>query len=427
MEILIKIRKVIGSMGFAVGLLVILASFCALGSFIPQGETYAQYAEMYSDMAAGWIMALGLDDVYHSPWIIAMAAFLCISLLTCNLVRVPALVRRFRKAGEAPAAGENGEISAEISDGETVRAKMRALGILRIQSGKTAEGSECLYGVKGRAGIWGAWVCHLGILLLILGFGLGQIFQEVYTVYGVPGDDLRVGDTKYVVTIENFTIDKREDDTVDQYTAEITVRNVETGESEHGTTSVNAPARLLGMTYYQNSTGFAADVTVTRDGEPLQEETLCAGDFLPVADKEELVIGLMAFYPDLVMTDQGPTTASSEMNNPGYLYIVYYRGEVLGMNVIGGNEPLTIDEYTVTFHDPQNYTLLQVKRDPFTWLALLGGLVTMAGIILAFYVQMTRVWAVRDGERGIWIVRGSCPKGGVLFRERFEEVMKRDE
>jgi cytochrome c biogenesis protein ResB len=93
------------------------------------------------------------------------------------------------------------------------------------------------------------------------------------------------------------------------------------------------------------------------------------------------------------------------------------------MNVIGENEPLTIDEYTVTFHDPQYYTLIQAKRDPFSWLALLGGLVTMGGIILAFYFQLTRVWAVDDEENGTWRVSGSCPKGGVLFRERFTEVM----
>ena len=36
------------------------------------------------------------------------------------------------------------------------------------------------------------------------------------------------------------------------------------------------------------------------------------------------------------------------------------------MNVLMQGEELTIDEYTVLFENPRNYTLLAVKRDSFT-------------------------------------------------------------
>jgi hypothetical protein len=102
---------------------------------------------------------------------------------------------------------------------------------------------------------------------------------------------------------------------------------------------------------------------------------VCAGDFLPILDKPELVVYLNAFYPDYVLTPGvGPSTASANLNNPAWLYSVYYQGSLLGMNALMAGEELTIDEYTVTFTDPQNFTLIQIKRDRFTWLALLGGL-----------------------------------------------------
>ena len=112
-----------------------------------------------------------------------------------------------------------------------------------------------------------------------------------------------------------------------------------------------------------------------------------------------------------------PQSVSEEIRNPAWLYQVYYQGQILGMNVLKAGEELTIDEYTVLFENPRNYTLLAVKRDSFTWLVLLGGLITLAGLVLAFWLQPKAVWAVPEGEG--WIVRGQCRKGGALFRDEF--------
>ena len=90
----------------------------------------------------------------------------------------------------------------------------------------SADGREALFASKHRVGLWGAWVCHLGILLLILGFGLGQMTQKLYTVYGVPGTTRPIGDTEKALTIDDFRVDLRPDDTVEQYTADITVRDL---------------------------------------------------------------------------------------------------------------------------------------------------------------------------------------------------------
>ncbi|MBQ3303879.1 MAG: cytochrome c biogenesis protein ResB, partial [Clostridia bacterium] len=142
-----------------------------------------------------------------------------------------------------------------------------------------------------------------------------------------------------------------------------------------------------------------------------------------VTDKEGLVVMLNAFYPDYVMTPGvGPSTASDQLNNPAYLYSVYYQGQVIGMNALMAGEEVTIDAYTVTFSNPQSYTLIQIKVDRFTPLALVGGLVTMLGLLLALYVQPSRVWAIRQAD-GLWAVYGQSRKGGALFREQFEKAI----
>lgn len=422
-----KIWGFLSSMKFAIILLVILAVACSVASLVPQGQDYSNYAKQYSERTAGLILALQLDDAFHSWWFIAITGFLCMNLLLCNVLRLPGLVRRTRnEADPAKALDAAGSVSAEnVADAEAV---FRNLGLKPIRTTAT-DGREALFASKHRVGLWGAWVCHLGILLLILGFGLGQMTQKLYTVYGVPGTTRPIGDTEKALTIDDFRVDLRPDDTVEQYTADITVRDLSEkgmGDSRSASISVNHPATLYGMKFYQNSTGWAATVHILKDGEPLQDEVLCAGEYLRVKDKPELAIYLSAFYPDYVLTPGvGPSTASGALNNPAYLYQVYYQDQILGMNVLMPEEELTIDEYTVTFSDPQNYTLIQIKADRFTPLALAGGLVTLLGLILALYLQPTRVWALRAGNG--WTVRGQCRKGGALFRERFNKVTRQEE
>ena len=291
-----------------------------------------------------------------------------------------------------------------------------ALRLPKPAAGRTAEGRERLFAAGNRAGFWGAWVCHLGILLLVLGFALGQTTMKQYTVYALPGQTKDMGDSGLSVTVEDLLISREENGSVQQYTAALTVTDPAGNKVEIGSASVNAPADLFGYKFYQNSVGWGADVRVLKNGEELQKEALCVGEFFAVADKPELVINFPAFYPDYSGAKE-LTDPSADVKDPAYLYQVFYQGQILGMNVLKAGEELTIDEYTVLFENPRNYTLLAVKRDSFTWLVLLGGIVTLAGLVLAFWLQPRAVLAVRE-DAG-WHLYGQSRKGGVLFRDEF--------
>ena len=416
-----KIWKFLSSMRFAILLLVILAAACSAGSFVTQGQSYSWYTQHYSERTAALILAFHLDDAYHSWWFLLINSFLCLNLLFCNVIRLPQLINR-TKAQSSPPSSEH---VAGLSE-QNVKDPAGVFHRLHMNPMKTAdlEGREMLYSSRNIIGLWGAWICHLGILFLIAGFSLGQFTQQQESVYGVAGQTKPVGNSGLILTIDDFRIGLRDDDTVEQYTTDLTVHNLKSGNTESASVSVNYPASLFGWKFYQNSTGWAELVTVTENGKPLQSEVLCAGEYLRISDKPDLVVYFNAFYPDYVLVPgSGPQTLSGQINNPATLYTVYYQEQILGMNVLMGEEELTIDEYTVVFSEPQNYTLIQAKKDSFTWLAFLGGIVTMIGLVLALYIQPARVWAVQD-DSGTWTVFGSCPKGGVLFKEKFEEAVK---
>lgn len=400
------------SMKFALGILGLFAIACVLGSLIPQGEAISSYESAYPGWS-GLILALGLDDVFHSWWFIALTLALCGNLLGCNLVRVSPILKKMKATAGPPPAGETGLAFSGDPD-----ALLKEMGFRKWE--QTAHGR---YAIRNRVGFWGAWLTHLGILVIIVGFALGQMFTVSYSVFGVAGEEKPMGDTPYLLSIDDFTIGLREDDTVEQYTASLTLTDTQTGERSSGQTSVNHPWDAHGYRFYQNSTGWAADMTVYKGQTLLQTETLCAGEYRQVEDLPELVVMLRAFYPDYTQDESGmPTSASGRIVEPGYLYMLYYNGELLGMNVLRTDEKITVSDYTVLFSNPRPYTLIQIKHDPFTWLAGVGGGILLLALFIAFYLPTEELW-LTDTE-----VYGRSRKGSELYRDKLarkiEEVTR---
>ncbi len=451
------------SMKCAVILLAILALACTVGSLIPQGQTTAYYMANYAESLAGAILLFRLDDVFHCWWFVGLTLFLCANLLACNVLRFPALIRRMREGftplkrlaewngvPAAVTAEKPEEVFRRLGFRKEVRGVASAAQLPQNAGVKESVVSEdtpvpdasasfaVCYAVRHRAGIWGAWLCHFGMLVVIGGFGLGQMFQVQYTVYGVPGQTKPIGDTGYELRIDDFQVKLREDATVEQYETAMTVlrpsaeiaggdqTDAGAGEaagtagaaaSASGVVSVNHPLSVYGMKFYQNSTGWAANVQIYKGQELLQEGVLCTGEYALVEDMEGLAVVFNAFYPDYVQGADGmPMTASPALRNPGYLYTLYYHDQILGMNVLTEGQIITVEDYGILFEEPRQYTLIQIKRDPFTPVAAAGGVLVMLSLILAFYLQPEEVWAVQR-EDGTWALAGKSRKTGAYFLE----------
>lgn len=396
-------------MRFGIALLVVLAAACALGSFLPQGHALDWYLNRYPARTAALIYGLGLDDVFHSLWFLVLAVVLCCNLLLCNLLHLPGVIRRWKNAGDPAAVPECPEVSLDgVPSPKEVFTRMH----LPVPREAERDGRKMLFSAKNRIGVWGAWVCHLGIFLLIVGFILGQATKTEYTVYGVPGQTKQIEGTDLSVTIDAFDIDHTENGSVQQYTTRLTMHRG--AEARSGTARVNAPASLFGYRVYQNSTGSAAKLTVTMDGNVRQEEVVCVGESVSVL-QTPLVLTLEAYEEEYYDAGNGQKL-------PGFAYSTSYMGQVDRAGVqVAGDTALRYGSVEILFSEPQNYTLLQIKRDRYTPLVLLGGLVTLLGLLLAFYLQPSRVWAL-ETEDGGWTVCGAGPRGNAFFADLLREA-----
>lgn len=413
-----KAGKFLFSMKFGILLLIIMILACIGGSVIPQGEISAYYTGYYPERIGMLILLTHFDDVFHCAWFIILTLLVCLNLLGCNVIHFPKLLKRM-KSGFTLEKRLSGWDETPLAVIKTSPDELfRSLGFHKSTEA-SINGKTYRYAIRNKIGLWGAWLTHLGLLIIILGFSLGQIFTVKYTVYGTVGTTKPVQDTKYALTIDDFNISLREDETVEQYTSQVTVTDTESGKTESGETSVNHPAKLFGMSVYQNSTGWAAKALIFKNDELIQEQVLCAGEHVAIKDLPGLVVALNAFYPDYVKVDGQPATASSQLNNPAYLYTVYYQERVLGMNILQ-DDYITVDDYTIAFVEPEQYTLIQLKKDPFTWLAFIGGIVILIALLLAFYVRTEEIWAEKQEDES-WKIAGYSRKGSVLFQESITE------
>ena len=409
MEILKKICKFIASMRFAIILLVVVAIACVVGSLVPQGEQFALYRDSYAERTAAFILAFHLDDVFHSWWFIALVALLCLSVLLCNLTRVRSLILLTKNAAdpsraiaEMPTATASG-----VADPEPV---FRRLHFYRPV--KTAfDGKDVLFGCRNRLGFWGAWVCHIGIVLIVLGYAFGQMTLFSTEVYGTPGQTKPIENTPYEVTIDDFQIDRSETGFIEQYVSTLTVKNAETGETQRGTSSVNHPAVLGGYKFYQTASGYATRVTIAEDGTAFESADLCVGEELTIDFLPGFSLYLAAYEPD-------------HNGKPAYQILFFYNGQHMdvGKTYFAPGAVIDMSPYAITLSEPIDYTLLRVKKDSFTWLVALGAVLTALGLFFALYVVPETVWAVK-GEDGTWTVNGRSKKLAPLFIGQFNKAV----
>jgi cytochrome c biogenesis protein len=410
-----KLGRFLSSMGFAVALLVLLAAACALSSLVEQGLTREAYEVRYGSGMASVIMALQVNDAYHSVWFIALSGFLCLNLLLCSVLRFSSFLRRYRQEKDSAAVNTPGNLGeTETEQPEQVFRTMR-LTPLRCTD---AQGKEALFASGNRVGVWGAWICHVGVLLLIAGFALGQITMQESMIWGIPGDTRILEGTGIEIVIDDFRTETREDASIVQYVTEITVNDPAAGRPEKATISVNNPADAGGFRLYQNNTGTAVSASVKRDGKETQRKTL-----LPQQAMAESVLGLED-QPEYAFYFAGIRKMQEEGQEDQTLYVMdlyrngvfqqsyYYVGE--GVATVGGDE--------ITF-SPRTFTLLAARKDSFAPMALLGGIITLLGLALAFLLQPRALWAVR-GEDGKWSLRGRCRKGQALMQEQLEAAVR---
>jgi cytochrome c biogenesis protein len=94
------VYELLSSMRLAISLLTVLAIASVIGTVLKQNEPYANYVIQFGQFWFQMFESLGLYDVYHSAWFLAILAFLILSTGMCIYRNTPLMLREMRSFRE---------------------------------------------------------------------------------------------------------------------------------------------------------------------------------------------------------------------------------------------------------------------------------------------------------------------------------------
>lgn len=447
------------SMRTALVLLFALALGAIPGSLLPQRPTSPVRVREFltnNPQLGGFYDAIGLFDVYASPWFAAIYLLLFVSLVGCIIPRIGVYLRGLRaqpprtprNLGRLPAHLDfAGAATPVLLDQAETLLRKRRFRVRRLPDSVSAE--------RGYVRELGNLVFHVSLVFLLCGVAWGALFGYKGTVALVEGqsfsntltqfDDFTSGGAFRASQLVPFTVKldsfeaKFETGPVQRGAARVFKANTTTtmdGVSRQQTLEVNQPLVVGDSTVHLVGHGYAVDVTVKgADGKVAFEGPVILlpqdGNFLsvgvvkaPYARPDRLAFEAL-FLPTAVDSANGGTSVFPDALNPLLLLNAWHGAPKEATGVpenVYSLDTTGLTQYTkdgkplrftlapgevfdlpgggsITFHDWKRWVSLQVGSTPGLWLVFGSVLVAVAGLCLSLFVRPRRVWVKVSGDR----------------------------
>lgn len=395
-----KIINFMTSLKFGIILFLIIAAYSIIGTVIPQGMDAEFYLKQYETFGKLMIF-LQFDNVYSSVIFIIIVFTFIINLVGCTIKILPAQLKKM-KNNYMPQKMKNSEnLYAEGLNVEDFKKR------LKIKRFNIIDNGDNVYAVKHRIGHIGSSVTHLGIVIIILGAVLSNMFAKEGFISLIPGERAEFKEYGFSLLLDDFYIDLREDGSVEQYYSEFSIYSDENKIKEEKIW-VNNPLSYNGFDFYQSNYGWASKLNIKdKDGKLLYDNVMkdSRNDFY---QPEHLSIYLYGFFPDFSMDKTGnPISLSQEMNNPAYAVILYNQEGYVDSYIVPPGQPINYNDLEIIFTDSVLYTGITYRQDYGFYFVLLGSCILTLGILLSFYFYPKYILIASDSiipvaRQNIW-------------------------
>jgi len=448
-----KTWQTLSSIKTGVVLIITLVIFSIAGTVILQ-RPITELDDMqraYSPAMLRFLDAVGLTDVFHARWFVALMILVSISIIAASVERFPNAWRYFARPYKSPDEGFRRvlPIQAQIpirDDEQGLSAAERALHHLGFGSERIVRtDSFSLFSERHRISEMAVYMVHASLLLIFL----GGIVDALYGWRGFlmlnPGTasnqiEMRNGGTRalpFSIRCDDTGEETYTDGTPKKYWSKLAV--VDNGrEVSRKEIVVNDPLVYQGVRFYQASYGRTGKldqliVNATRaDGKGASQLITLKMNQVVSLDADTKV-EVTEFIPDYVVQDGHVYARSNEVTNPAVHMVVTSAKTGQSINYwlpeIPGIAENTSSPYTFDPKDLKTglFTGLQVSHEPGQW-AVWGGVILMAiGLTFVFYVVHVRLWVVpvqgANGGLALW-VGGSANRNRDAFEQTFKKFVE---
>ena len=429
--------RTFGSVLFAVSLFVAWGVLTLIGVVVDQGKDSSAYFTAYAAPIARAILRLQFDNVYHSPWYLAIIGLILLSLAVCTFKRViPArlpplhpvkvdkipLHARFDVDGDAAAIRD--KIAASFAQrGWQVRDRIFG-------------GVEWTFADKHNWARRGVLIAHLGFVIIAAGTTLywARGFSGESAV--LEGQTAEIPETHALIRLDGFRYKIQPIMTKSgmvyqpiDYVSRVTVTGKDATPRRY-VVRVNHPIDVDGTLYYQSSYGFAMHFVLTHDGKPaagIPGRALFEGDSFQIPGTQRSVT-YERFVPT-VDKQSGMPSADPRVNAPGVILSVAQNGVSLGDALLplrswadlGDGWRLLPERYVI-------FSGFQYRYDPGIPLVGIGAFVLLSGLIVSFYFLPARLFVRVDEEspgKSTVGVAATTVKGYDVFENEFGRLVVR--
>ncbi|RNL81188.1 cytochrome c biogenesis protein ResB [Nocardioides marmorisolisilvae] len=477
------------SMRTALILLFLLALGAIPGSVIPQDNVdallAAQWRREHTTLAPIY-EKLGLFSVYDSAWFAAIYLLLMISLVGCILPRTRVYLRA--ALARPPKTPRNlsrlPEYRTFTTDDESDAVLERAQAALRGY--RVDRHDDSLSAERGYLREAGNLLFHLSVLIVLVGFASGSLlgykggvivvtggqFANVASQYdefdpGTLFDDKNLKPFSFKLTDfkVNFIKQGREIGMAQKFSAGLDYQTGPNAKQQHTRIEVNHPLSIDGSKVYLIGHGYAPNVTV-RDGNgkiafsgPVvftpEDSSFRSSGVIKVPDADPKQLGFRGeFYPTYGFTDAtGPFSAYPDAKNPALVLLAYagdlgmdrgvpqsvYALDTDGLKQLtksngkmfrvelekGQTQALPNGLGSITFNGVDRFVKLQVSRNPGGWIALLGMILALTGLLGSLFIRPRRIWVSvrREGGRTVVEVAGLDRSSGGNLTDRVDDLV----
>lgn len=432
-------------------LLIMVVIFSAVGTVVLQRPVTEpdEMQRAYSPQALRLLDAVGLTDVFHAWWFVALMILVSISIVAASIERFPNAWRYYARPYKYPddtfRRALHPQKEVDIADEETgLVASERALHAMGFKPERVVrEDHFAIFAERNRISEMAVYIVHASLLLIFAGGIIDGLYGWRGTLNLNEGEtsnvvELRDGATKalpFAIRCDATGQENYEDGSPKKWWSKLAVVK-DSQDVQKKEIVVNDPLVYGGIRFYQSSFGpngkveqLVLEATAAKSGE---KKPIAFALNESAALDAETTVRFAEFIPDYAFRDGQVYKRSNQLGSPAARLVVTTKAGknfdiwLPEMDGIGDNASSPY-QFEATDLKLGHFTGLQVSQEPGQWGVWAGVVLMGIGLAFVFYVIHMRFWAVpvRDAKTGkytLWI-GGVANRHRDAFEQRFNDLV----
>jgi cytochrome c biogenesis protein len=433
-------------------LLILVVIFSAAGTIVLQRPVTEpdEMQRAYSPQALRILDAVGLTDVFHAWWFVALMILVSISIIAASIERFPNSWRHYARPYKYPdesfrrALHPQKQVKVANEESGLVAAE-RALHAMGFKPERVVrEDHFAIFAERNRISEMAVYIVHTSLLLIFLGGIVDGLYgwrgtlnlNEGETSNAVELRDGKVRTLPFSIRCDSAGQENYPDGSPKKWWSDLAV--VKDGRDvQKKQIAVNDPLVYRGIRFYQSSFGpngqvdkLVLQAAPTNGNGDKREIAFALNESAPL--DANTTVRFADFIPDVAVRDGQIYRKSNQLGNPAaHLVVTTQAGKNFDvwlpeMDGIGDNANAPYQFQAIGLK-LGHFTGLQVSQEPGQWGVWAGVVLMGIGLAFVFYVVHMRFWAVpardeKTGEYSLWI-GGSANRNRDAFEQRFHDVV----